>query len=326
MSADRAVCPIRVDLLVDFLNVLTRSAESITKKKKSFLPPSDRLPFFSSYFSSRLTVRVQSICFAEWSFFRSPWELGSLFMCLCAWVRGRQTERQADDDVCVWESESDGVWIVAAALYWMEKHHLLCLYTKKIFCFEKNNWTFHRKPESRQPHHCLKGSSHTQRSIFMPESVSVTFVSYKGGIWDNAVCLFCYHFLLCCQMWSWGWRGTLNTMQSSYYYVCPGWPKFMTQVEIICWIWFIYSVINAVKMVSTAPYWGMTIINLLGLYNAFKNRWLNNCFARCWDSWCSKIQIPACVPFWNKKIWARQTYTHFQQCRMQPRHLYFQVK
>lgn len=57
ISANRAVSPIRVDCQCP------RKVSQVHNRGKSFTPLSDRLPFFSAQFFSRLTAGVQSVCF-----------------------------------------------------------------------------------------------------------------------------------------------------------------------------------------------------------------------------------------------------------------------
>ena len=98
-----------------------------------------------------------------------------LAVCLLAWEEGRQS-------VCVGKSDSvysGAVWMVSAELGWMGSHCLLCLYTKKLFCFSKKQLSFSQKArEHRQPRRCLEGCSptHTHSYILRLEPVSVTFV------------------------------------------------------------------------------------------------------------------------------------------------------
>ena len=111
-----------------------------------------------------------------------PWDLGSLFVCVREWGGDKQKDR---DTICVCEGEWRRLfgglfeWF-QQSFYWMGSHRLLCLYTKKLFCFERNNWAFHRKPESTDKFAAaLKDThththTHTHSFILMPKPVSVT--------------------------------------------------------------------------------------------------------------------------------------------------------
>lgn len=135
-------------------------------------------------------------------------------VCLCAWVRGRQTERQGDNlcvcvrvYVCVRESDgvySGAVWMVSADLYWMGSNRLLCLYTKKLFCFERNNWAFHRKPESTDNLAAALKDAHTHTQLHPYAWASVCHLCLIQR-WDrrHCLCLFCYGSFQCCQVWNW---------------------------------------------------------------------------------------------------------------------------
>lgn len=194
ISANRAVSPIRVDCQCP------RKVSQVHNRGKSFTPLSDRLPFFSAQFFSRLTAGVQSVCFC-WVEFRLsvPWELGSLFICLCAWARGRQTERQADD-LCVCERECEGRRLFGGCLNGFSRALLngmlppVVFLSKKLFCFEKNNWAFHRKLESTDnlPAALKDAHTHTQTHRSRPDAwVGVCHLCLIQR-WDIRQCYVCY--------------------------------------------------------------------------------------------------------------------------------------
>lgn len=141
-------------------------------KRKSFPPLNDGPSFLSAPFFSRLAVGVQSVCFCwvELCGFPSPENLAlCLFVSVSEGETNRKTGRQF---VCVRKSDgvfSGAVWMVSAEPGWMGSHCLLCLYTKKRFCFSEEQLSFSQKArEHRQPHHCLEGCSPTHNTHTAP--------------------------------------------------------------------------------------------------------------------------------------------------------------
>lgn len=129
------------------VNVLTRSAGP--QKRNGFTPLSDRLSFFSAPFFSRLAAGSPTCLLLPSGVVRLsvPGELGSLFVYVRDCGGGKRKDRETIC-VCVIALYLGAVWMFSAERYWMGCHRLLCSYTKKLFCFERNNWAFHGEAES----------------------------------------------------------------------------------------------------------------------------------------------------------------------------------
>lgn len=159
ISANRALSPDRVDCQ------WPHKVSQVHSRGKVLLPRVTDSFFFLLSAQFFLHLAVQSKAFAEWScaafYLWRTW----LPVCLCAWVKRKQTGRQF---VCVCVTESDsvffstGVWMVSVELCWMGSHRLLCLYIKKLFCLGREQLSFSQKAkEHRQPCCSLEGCSHT---------------------------------------------------------------------------------------------------------------------------------------------------------------------
>lgn len=127
-SANRAVSAIRVDCQCPC------KVSQVHNRRKVLLP------WVTGSLSSPIWQWKPKVsAFAEWRIsFPSLENLAPcLFVCVCVSGRQRETGRQF---VCVCVREISGVcfaavWAVSAELHWMGSRHLLCLYTKKLFCF-----------------------------------------------------------------------------------------------------------------------------------------------------------------------------------------------
>lgn len=123
IPANRAVSPIRV---------ACQCPRKVSQVHNRVTPRSDTRAFFSTRFSSHLTVGVQNVYF-RWVRVSAlcplrTWFPVCLFVCLFLWVRGSD---------CAFQT-------VSAEPYWMGSDRLMCLYTKSPFVLKKNNWAFHR--------------------------------------------------------------------------------------------------------------------------------------------------------------------------------------
>lgn len=155
IPANRAVSPIRVACQCP------RKVSQVHNRGRVLLP------WATAALSSPLTFSPTIMStFDEWSF--SFVSLENLVSCLFVSMSEVETNRERESD-CAFQT-------VSAEPYWMGSYRLLFLYTKKLFCFDKEQLSFLQR--LTQPCCCLEGCSHTQarRSTPKSESVSVTFV------------------------------------------------------------------------------------------------------------------------------------------------------
>lgn len=163
-----------------------------------------------------------------------PWELGSLFICVCEW--GGDKLRCVCVCVCV-ESDSiysGAVWMVSAELDWIRSHRLLCLYTKKLFFFLKGTIElFRESSESTDTLTDALKDAHMQTQLHPYACTRVCHLCLIQR-WNRRQCLclfWCISFPSC-QVWSWELMAFLEQFSQSscnfghsclLYCMCPEW-------------------------------------------------------------------------------------------------------